>query len=46
MKHLPPDARDGVRRDLELFLERSDGTHESGQAVAEAARSMLKDSDV
>jgi hypothetical protein len=32
-----------VQGDLRLFLERSDATHESGRAVAEAACGMLKE---
>jgi hypothetical protein len=43
IRHLPPPVRDAVREDLRLFLERSDESHDSGRAVAEAARSMLKE---
>jgi hypothetical protein len=44
IRHLPPDTRNRVQADLGLFLERSDESHESGRAVAEAVRSMLRES--
>lgn len=46
VKRLPDDARQEVQRDLRLFIERSDATHASGHAVAEAGRSILKESGI
>jgi hypothetical protein len=44
MKHLPAEAREAIQADLKTFMERSDTSHASGQAVADAAESILKES--
>lgn len=44
IRHMPGDARQSVQEDLRLFLNRSDVQHESGKHLADAARSILKES--
>jgi len=46
IKRLPDEVRQEVQRDLWLFIERIDTTNGSGQAVAEAGRSILKEAGI